>query len=295
MGLVAVVFWSTIVALIRSLVEELGPFMFLTVTSGGGGLLLFLVAAARSRSLTTPLNVGAGNLVRCGIPFILYFVGFAVCLHLAHNRQMAIQLGLVNYLWPASMLLLSIPLRRRKSRPVMLATGMLLATGGAVLGTVNPESLRSLLANLTAGAPLFLLMFAAVVCWALYSNLVPRRDDQRPNGVPLYHMLTGLVAFIAAMLGGEEIHLGLELLPELAYVTVFPTAIGYLWWETGMKYGRDRLLNVVSYALPVSSTLFACWYLQVALSLHLLMGSLAVFTGAYLSWRAFEGKGDDNQ
>jgi drug/metabolite transporter (DMT)-like permease len=264
LGFAALLFWSTVVAFIRRLVEDLGPFMFLAITSGCGGLGLVVFDSIRKRSLSSPLRVGWKNLLFCGVPFVGYFMLFALSMHLAGNRELAIQLGLVNYLWPALMLLLSVPLAGKRARWFLLIPGMILALGGATLGTVRLDSLQTLLASILASYPLFLMMLGAVLCWALYSVLIGKPEHKEgAYGVPLLHMLTGLAALFLAVITGENSNFNPSIAPALIYVTLFPTAIGYLWWEVGLKHGQYTLLNVASYALPVTATLFACWFLEV--------------------------------
>ena len=69
----------------------------------------------------------------------------------------------------------------------------------------------------------------------------------------------------------------------LIYATVFPTALAYFCWEVGMKRGNQLLLGALSYLIPVTSTLFACWYLSVAPRPNLLIGCVLCVAGSFLS------------
>ncbi len=284
-ALLGLVFWSTIVAFLRKLVESLGPFPFLVVTSGGGGLLLLLYEVLRRGSVKETFRLDRGYLLVCGPSFVLYFVLFAAAMSLATDRRVAIQVGLVNYLWPALLFLLSLLVLSHRAR-WWLPAGIVLSLTGAVLATTTRAGdLRSIPQAIVHNAAPFGLMLLATVGWAAYSVFAAKlRRETAANGVAIFHLMVAIVALLLRFLSGESSRLGSGDLPALVYVTVLPTALGYLFWEVGMQHGARKLLYACTMALPVTSTLFACWYLGVEPSTALVAGCCLVALGAILSW-----------
>ena len=101
--------------------------------------------------------------------------------------------------------------------------------------------------------------------------------------MPLFLAATGLVMLAGRLLSGETSRWDAGAAGTLAYAIVFPNALGYVLWEWAMRKGDVALLAAASYALPLVSTLFACWLLQTPVHSNLLVGALLVVTGAVLS------------
>ena len=95
-GLAAIVLWSTMVGLIRGVSEGLGPVggaaMIYTLS---GLLLLTTVGFPRLRQMPRAYLL-AGSLL-----FVSYEICLALSLGFAGSRQQAIEVGMVNYLWPS--------------------------------------------------------------------------------------------------------------------------------------------------------------------------------------------------
>ena len=95
-GLVAIVLWSSIVGLIRGVSESLGATggaaMMYSVASV---LLLFTVGFPRIREFPRRYLVW-GSLL-----FVSYELCLALSIGYANSSRQAIEVGMVNYLWPA--------------------------------------------------------------------------------------------------------------------------------------------------------------------------------------------------
>lgn len=111
-GLVAVVLWGASVGLMRSITEALGP------VAGGAsiftvsGTLAWLVVGMPSLRRMHPAYLWAGGAV-----FVAYEICFALSLGLAHDRAQALELGMLNYLWPSLTILLAVVCRQQRGSP----------------------------------------------------------------------------------------------------------------------------------------------------------------------------------
>ena len=280
----SLVFWTTMVAVSRDLIARLGPCTFVAVTSGCGGAMLLVYECLRRRSLLAPLRLSRRYVLAGGSCFLGYFACVATSLGLAPSHDVAVQLGLVNYLWPTFLLLISVPMFGHRARWPLLLGGAAMAFCGAAVGMEKDASLSGLLENMFANRGAFGLMLGAALSWGMYSNLAKRyRRDGAPSGIPVFHIATGVVFLAARFLVGETSQWTAAVAWPLAYATVLPTALAYVLWETAMTRGDKTLVSSVSYLLPVGSVLFACWYLHVAPGANLLIGCALVVAGAVLS------------
>ena len=110
-GLAAILLWSTMVGLIRSVSEGLGPVggaaMIYTVS---GLLCLVTVGFPQIRRFTH------GYLIAGSLLFVSYEICLALSLGYAATRSQAIEVGMVNYLWPSLTIVLPFCLTGR-NRP----------------------------------------------------------------------------------------------------------------------------------------------------------------------------------
>lgn len=109
-GLIAIVLWSTIVGLIRSVSDSLG------VT--GDAALIYTLA-----SVFLLLSVGwvrlrdfpRRYLIWGSVLFVCYKLCLALSIGYAHNSQQAIEVGMVNYLWPTFTIVAAILFNKQKA------------------------------------------------------------------------------------------------------------------------------------------------------------------------------------
>ena len=109
-GFSAIILWSTMVGLIRGVSEGLGPVGGAAmIYSLSGILLIFTVGFPQLRQIP-PRYLLVGS---------LFFVSYEMCLALslgyAGTRQQAIEVGMVNYLWPSLTILFAIIFNGQKT------------------------------------------------------------------------------------------------------------------------------------------------------------------------------------
>ena len=112
---------------------------------------------------------------------------------MAKSRQQVLEVGLMNYLWPALTIVFSLFLLNKKAGP-LLFPGALLAVVGIffVIGQEVSISWTSFTGNF-AGNPLaYSFGLLAAIFWALYSNLTRRWAERSGGGVELFIPATGV-------------------------------------------------------------------------------------------------------
>ena len=115
-GLLAIVLWSTSVALVRSISEKAGP-----ITSGAfvyivSGLLLFLVFFKDKGSYKQIFSLPPLYLFGCGALFVINKMTFYISVGTANNHIQTLEVSMVNYLWPLLSIIFSLILLNKKAK-----------------------------------------------------------------------------------------------------------------------------------------------------------------------------------
>ena len=280
-GLLAIILWSTSVGLIRSLTEALGPI-------GGAAMIyststLCLVAFYGLPRIKTLPKV---YLFAGGAMFVCYEIFLSLSIGLADSRMQAIEIGMINYLWPSLTIFFSLFINQQKSR-FLLWPGLALALGGIVWimkGDSNwtPELLWN---NIRANPLAYSLAFSAALTWALYCNIT-KRYGQGKSGVSLFFFVSSLVLWIQYSFSTEgTISLTLPSSLQLIFMGA-STALAYSAWNIGIQHGNLTLLAAASYFTPVLSTLLAALWLNITPAMSFWQGVAMVTAGSLLCWYA---------
>ncbi|OJU89600.1 MAG: hypothetical protein BGO13_06410 [Burkholderiales bacterium 66-5] len=278
-GLIAVVLWASIVGLIRSVSDGLG--------ATGGAAMIYTAA-----SVLLVFTVGMRGLRGMPRPYLLWgsllFVSYELCLSLsigyAHTGQQAIEVGMVNYLWPTFTLLAAIAFNGQRAN-WLVAPGALVSMLGIVqvLGGDRGVDLAGMWANVQDNPLSYGLAFAGAVIWAAYCA-VTARIARGSNAITLFFMLTALALWAKYLLGGGgAMHWSWSTAVYLA-LAACAMGFGYAAWNVGILHGNVTLLAGASYFIPVLSAALAAAMLRVPLAAPFWIGAFMVCGGAILCW-----------
>lgn len=279
-GLMAVLLWSTATGLIRHVAQSLGPIGGAALLySLGAVLLLIFVGRPRLRSFPRLYL-----LLGC-VLFVAYELCFSLSLGFANSGKQAIEVGLVNYLWPCLTVLLAIAMNGQKAR-----WGIVPGTAMALFGIVwivsgEGISLAGIAANIASNPLSYTLAASGALIWALYCNVTRRYADGK-NGVVVFFAMTAVALWIKYAFSAEVI-------PPLTWGSGFgllaassAIASGYALWNLGILRGNMTLISTASYFTPVLSSAFAATLLGASLSLQFWQGTLLVTLGSLVCWAA---------
>lgn len=242
-GIAAIALWSSL-ALLTTLTAVLPPFQVLATAFGVAALagLGWLAATGRLRTLRQPLAAFALALVALFGYHALYLVAF--------RHAPAVEVNLINYLWPSLIVLFAAALLRTPLRAGQIV-GTLLAFAGVLLLVTRGEAL-ALGWEYVGG---YGAALTAAVVWALYSVL-NRRFADVPNTA-----IVGVCAAVAVLAFAVHVTFETTVVPgalqwaALLAMGLGPTGAAFLLWDRGTKAGDLALLGTLSYAAPVLSTL----------------------------------------
>ena len=284
-GFVAIILWSTTVALARSLSEQLGPLTAAAAVYSVSGAIA-LVHLLRSREKRQQISqVPRKYLIGCGVPFLSYMIALFLAIGRATDHQQVLEVGLLNYLWPTLTILLSLIILKKRAN-LLLIPGTFLALVGIflVLTQGTYVSWQSILVNLSANPVAYALGLVAAVSWAIYSNLTRRwAEDKRQGMVDLFLPITAIVLIVIALLTESTHTWNVRVLLEVGFLGTV-TYIAYWSWDTSMRTGNFVLVTAASYLTPFFSTVVASLYLHVTPTANLWAGCGMLVVGSLLSW-----------
>lgn len=280
-GLLAIVLWSAIVGLLRSVSELLG--------ATGGAAMMYSVASVFLLLTVGWVRLGEfprRYLVWGSVLFVTYELCLALSIGYAHTARQAIEVGMVNYLWPTFTIVAAILFNRQKTN-VLIVPGFLLSVAGIcrVLGGEQGFDAAGMLANVRDNPLSYGLAFAGALIWAAYCTVTARIAGGK-NGVTLFFILVSASLWIKYLLGGGgQMEFSTE---AVVYLLLAAAAMGFGYgaWNVGILHGNVTVLAGASYFIPVLSAALSSLLLRTPLSAAFWQGSAMVCGGAILCWLA---------
>ncbi len=221
------------VGLIRGVSEGLGPVGgAAAIYSLSGLLLIFTVGFPRIR------QIPKGYLLAGSLLFVSYEICLALSLGYAATRHQAIEVGMVNYLWPSLTILFAILFNGQKTN-WLIVPGLLLALVGVcwVLGGENGLHYDEIINNITTSPLSYFLAFIGAFIWAAYCT-VTNKYARGFNGITVFVLLTGACLWIYYFLTSQ---------PEMVFSTpvmiklisaAFTLGFAYAAWNVGILHGN---------------------------------------------------------
>ncbi len=278
-GLIAILLWSAIVGLIKSVSEGFGPV--------GGAALIYTCSA-----VLLLFTIGFPKIQKFPMSYLIIgsvlFVCYELCLSLSlgftHSGRQAIEVGMVNYLWPSMTILLAVIVNRQKTSPLIIPGVVLAIIGiGRVLGGNGGFSLTEMMNNVMDNPLSYGLAFSGAVIWAIYC-VVTQRIARGNNGITLFFILTALTLWVKYFTSPQpefvlSWHAWISLL-----LAAMAMGFGYAAWNVGILHGNVTVLAAASYFIPIISAVLAAFMLDSHLTLAFWQGTAIVSLGSLICW-----------
>lgn len=286
-GMLAILLWSATVALVRSLTEQVGAITAgaaVHCVAGVASVAFLFCSAKRIRHVK---RLSPKYLLGCGALFVMYMLVLFLGIGLAEDRSQVLEVGLLNYLWPALTILLSLVLLKKKAG-WLLIPGTLLALVGVwlVLTEGAGISWRSFWSNVAGNPAAYACGLTAACSWALYSNLTRRwASSERTGAVDLFLPTSGLVLLLVSLAIDEPGSWNARAVAEVGIFGVI-TWLAYRLWDFAMRKGDIVLVAACSYLTPLLSTVVSCIYLNVSAEITLWVGCILIVVGSLVTWQS---------
>ena len=240
--------------------------------------------------LRAMLRLPRRYLAGCGSLFVAYTALLYWSIGNAADRQAAIEVGVVNYLWAK----LHDPVLRADSASEGRALAAARRGAGRSPAWCWPWSRRTSSPGRGCGdgcrRPPGPYIAAAVgaVLWGLYTNLSRRWAGHAAGGaVPLFFVASGLTLVAMAMLMPEHPpRWSGEMVGTAVYMGLFPGLVGYFFWDVAVRRGHIIVIASLSYFIPLLSTLTSCLVLGVPMRTTFWLACCLLIAGAWLCNRS---------
>src|SRR4030043_1966100 len=293
-GIFAILVWSTNIAFSKSVMNAIGNYYAMFMIYFFGGVFMFLVLLARFRNeyFTKLKALGFRYYAGTGIFLFLNNTLLFLAIGLASNEKELLIVTIINYLWPMLIYVLKIPVFHIRVRPLTFIISVILGISGVIMAFSQEYTLRELVEiakNLDDNFLAYLLALMTAISWALYSNLTKKYiTDDDFAAIPLIFMLSGLPFLYLLVSQGEfewSILTSLYTNPELIYTIIFPTALGYIFWNIAMKKGNKDLVVSISFIIPFLAVLFIGLKFSTKIGILTWIASVFLITSAFLIYR----------
>ncbi len=267
--------------LIRTVTEQFGPI--------GGAALIYTVS-----SVFLMLVMGVPKFKHFSLRYVLIggalFVSYEICLALAlgmaNDRHQALEMAVINYLWPALTVLFAVFLSRKPVH-ILVYPSVALAFVG-VAWTITGDSGFSVMqisANIATNPLTYSMAFGGAIIWAVYCNITKQLANGQ-NAIILFFMVTAIALWIKYFLSSESTLVFTVPATLNLALTGVVMGSGYALWNVAILRGNMVLLATLSYFTPVISTLLSSIILGVALGLSFWQGVIMVTMGSLICWWA---------
>jgi drug/metabolite transporter (DMT)-like permease len=273
----AILCWSTVASAFKISLRHLDPLNLLLYSSTVSTFVLFIILVSQKKlTLLGSLKViDLGNAALRGFlnPFLYYIVLFE-----AYTLLKAQEAGTLNYIWPVTLVLLSIPfLKQRISRWSIVAITI------SFLGIVI-ISTEGRLSTLEFREPAgVMLAVGSSIFWSVYWIMNVR--DKQDEIVKLFLNFTAGTAMIllAILLFGKPIWPSFEGVAGAIYIGLFEMSLAFFLWLKAMRLTQNtaRVSNLV-YFSPFISLLIIRLSIGEKIAIPTLAGLSLIVLGIFL-------------
>jgi drug/metabolite transporter (DMT)-like permease len=243
-GFSAIGLWAAL-AVLTTAAAGIPPFQLLALTfSLAGGLgcaWLLRPGGAGITALRQPPSAAVLTIAALGGYHALYFIAF--------GRAPAVEVNLVNYLWPLLIVVFAglLPGVRVHARQW---AGTLLGLAGAALVVTRGQSF-ALQPKYIAG---YLAALGAAITWAAYSVLNRRFGSVSSSAMAGSCLAVGALGAVIHLTGETWVTPTPGQWAAIVAMATGPVGTAFWCWDRGTKHGDIVVLGMASYAAPLLST-----------------------------------------
>ncbi|EGQ8032245.1 aromatic amino acid DMT transporter YddG [Vibrio parahaemolyticus] len=278
-GCIAILSWSCLLGIARLVTESLRPVGGAAMLYSLSSIFLLIVVGIPKLSYFSSKYLIVG-----GAMFVCYEIFLALALGYSNSRAQAIEVSIVNYLWPALTVLFAV-LGSNKKPNWLLYPAVTLAFIG-VAWTVSGDnglSPTQIISNVNSNPLVYFMAFTGAVIWAVYCNLTQRQQSKH-NAITLFFIATAVSLWVKYAFADEPTMTFSWSALGYLFASAALMAGGYGLWNIAIVGGNMVFLATLSYFTPIFSALFSSLILGVTLSNSFWQGVIMVTVGSLLCW-----------
>ncbi len=279
-GLSAILMWASMVGLVKYISTAVGPAMGITLIYSLSALIVLLIFRFPNFKL-----ISKKYLILATFLFIVYELCFSFAIAYSKTSQQAIEVSIVNYLWPSLTIVAFVIFKELKFN-VLILIGLFISISGIIYIQAGSGSfsVQSVVTNLKDNPLSYLLALSGAVIWAFYC-VITRKMSNGQNPISLFFIGVALTLWLKLIITDQlvmpDFDLGLSLYLLFAAAAV---GLGYAAWNIGIIHGNITILVVASYFTPIVSSVLAMFVLDTQLPITFWQGTSLVTLGSFTCW-----------
>ncbi|MCX5646217.1 MAG: DMT family transporter [Phycisphaerae bacterium] len=280
-AMAAVGFWATSATAFKLSLAHVGqlPLLLVASVTSTGAFFAYLAATGRLRLLRAFTkrdylwSAGLGLLN----PFLYYVILFQ-----AYSLLPAQEAQPINFVWPLTLVLLSIPLLGQRIGLLSILAILISFTGVLVIAT-HPAKPADIVELHFSSGPGVLLALGSTIIWALF--WVVNTRDRRDEAVRLFVnflFASAYILILSLLLGQARVGNWQGLLGGI-YIGLFEMGITFLVWLKALKSAKTtaHVVNLI-YLVPFLSLLVIALVLGEKILPSTIIGLLFIVVGIIL-------------
>lgn len=283
LGLTGVLIWGSGTFFERSLMEAFGNFS----TSGLSNLLGGLISTGVQIKSTGLKSYGKAPLrywLICGPLYIIYRLSTSIAVGISATREQVVTSGLIRLMWPLITLVLTVLMFRKENKASKwFPLGVIMSILGILVANTDAADFSLLSTLKVMFVEAFwpsLLSVISCASWGLYSNLNRKIVGQENyDAVGLFMIVTGVISFVVTLFIQEPQQFASQQMVEVIYMVIFSSFLATMFWNMSMQKGNHILVIFAANFLPVISTILNALFLDVELTVPMILGSVLVVAG----------------
>ena len=272
--------WASLVGLMKQVSAALGPELGVTLIYSLSALLLLAIFKAPDFK-----QISKKYLIFGTILFVAYEVCFSFAIAYSQTARQAIEISIVNYLWPSLTVLAFVIFKELKFN-FLIILGLLISISGIIFIQTGSSdfSLNSLVDNFHSNPLSYILAFTGAIIWAFYC-VITKKMSNGQNPISIFFVGVALTLWFKLLVSGQFTIPSMDI-PAVITLLVASAAMGfgYAAWNIGIIHGNITILVVASYFTPIISSILAMFVLQTQLSMSFWQGTAMVTVGSFICW-----------
>lgn len=273
-ALTAVLFWSTISALVKWLMSGIPNMETLSISTFFAFLCLLVMNTANGTIKILKNFSFREYMIMAGLGFIGLFL-YSVLYYYGLSQLSSQEACIVNYIWPIMLVLFSCPILKEKLTVVKAAAmgcsflGILILSAGSSGGAYGNEKL-GILSCVTAAA-----------FYGLFSVLNKKADLDQNVTMMVIWLTASVCSLLSGLLTETWIPIRGVQWAGLLWLGIAVDAIAYLLWALALKTAKDTAsIANLAYLTPILSVIVSAVFLKEKIqpravaALALILGSI---------------------
>ncbi len=213
--------------------------------------------------------------------------GYHFLLFIALRLAPPVEANLVNYLWPLLMVVLSPLLLRNVHLRAMHVAAALMGFAGAAVAILgaNASPAGSLAVSGTWSWG-YLPALGSALIWASYSLWTQRVPAFPTAAVGLFGLVSGVLSLLCHWALEPQVVLSGQDWLLLVLLGLGPLGAAFFLWDKALKLGDDRLIGILIYITPLSSTSLLMLVSGRPFSWSIALSAAMIISAALLGTRA---------